>query len=93
LKLDKVSSSYFTGQASYSSDLQVHSKPTIGSAQRNWTVFEGDSLSLPCDVSGIPEPAVTWRKGSTVFSQGDERVLSDNSLIIQSAKVRCSHVG
>ncbi|CAK8691082.1 unnamed protein product [Clavelina lepadiformis] len=77
------------GTARHEADLEVRVRPSIASTKSDMTVFEGDSITLPCDVSGTPQPTVTWRKGAAIVGRDDDRVsvLPDNSLMISNAEI------
>ena len=72
----------------------MHAHPVITDTVDRLAVFEGQSVTLPCDVTGTPVPTVTWRKGATVVTSESEQksILNDNSLLIFSAEVNLCYI-
>lgn len=61
--------------------------PVIHQGPKSKTINEGDSLSLQCNATGIPQPNITWSVEG--WSAGD-CVVGDNLLIAQANR---SHAG
>ncbi|NXK97014.1 HMCN1 protein, partial [Formicarius rufipectus] len=72
-------------------DLQVLVPPTIAPGQTNITVTVNVQTTLPCETTGIPKPAVGWKKNGHLLSidqnQNTYRLLSSGSLTIISPTV------
>ncbi|XP_009071332.1 PREDICTED: hemicentin-1-like, partial [Acanthisitta chloris] len=72
-------------------DLQVLVPPTIAPGQTNITVTVNVQTTLPCETTGIPRPAVSWKKNGHLLSvdqnQNTYRLLSSGSLVIISPTV------
>ncbi|KAM6456551.1 hemicentin-1 isoform 2-T2 [Liasis olivaceus] len=72
-------------------DLYVHVPPCIAPGPVNITVTVNIQTTLPCETTGIPKPAVTWKKNGQVLSldqnQNSFRLLSSGSLVILSPTV------
>ncbi|KAK2540204.1 Hmcn1 [Columba guinea] len=72
-------------------DLQVLVPPTIAPGQTNITVTVNVQTTLPCETTGIPRPAVRWKKNGHLLSvdqnQNTYRLLSSGSLVIISPTV------
>ncbi|XP_046779309.1 hemicentin-1 isoform X23 [Gallus gallus] len=72
-------------------DLQVLVPPTIASGHTNITVTVNVQTTLPCEATGIPRPAVSWKKNGHLLSldqnQNTYRLLSSGSLVIISPTV------
>eukprot|EP00076_Gallus_gallus_P024036 XP_015146072.1 hemicentin-1 isoform X2 [Gallus gallus] len=72
-------------------DLQVLVPPTIASGHTNITVTVNMQTTLPCEATGIPRPAVSWKKNGHLLSldqnQNTYRLLSSGSLVIISPTV------
>ncbi|XP_072199268.1 hemicentin-1 isoform X3 [Excalfactoria chinensis] len=69
-------------------DLQVLVPPSIASGRTNFTVTVNVQTTLPCEATGIPRPAVSWKKNGHLLSldqnQNTYRLLSSGSLVIIS---------
>ena len=80
-----------SGSARREVDLEVHDQPRIFSTAERLIVFQGQSIALPCEVTGTPFPTVTWRKGATIINSDVQGkiIRGDNSLRIISAQVQC----
>ncbi|NXT68617.1 HMCN1 protein, partial [Chaetops frenatus] len=67
-------------------DLHVLVPPTIASGQTNITVTVNVQTTLPCEATGIPRPAISWKKNGHPLSvdqnQNTYRLLSSGSLVI-----------
>ncbi|XP_053098888.1 hemicentin-1 isoform X3 [Hemicordylus capensis] len=72
-------------------DLHVHVPPSIASGPVNITVTVNVPTTLPCETSGIPKPAITWKKNGHLLNmdqnQNTFRLLSSGSLVIISPTV------
>ncbi|NXL89730.1 HMCN1 protein, partial [Alectura lathami] len=72
-------------------DLQVLVPPTIAPGHTNITVTVNVQTTLPCEATGIPKPAVSWKKNGHLLSpdqnQNTYRLLSSGSLVIISPTV------
>ncbi|XP_030135337.4 hemicentin-1 [Taeniopygia guttata] len=72
-------------------DLHVLVPPTIAPGQTNITVTVNVQTTLPCEATGIPRPAISWRKNGHLLSvdqnQNTYRLLSSGSLVIISPTV------
>ncbi|NWU93884.1 HMCN1 protein, partial [Upupa epops] len=69
-------------------DLQVLVPPTIAPGPTNITVTVNMQSTLPCETTGIPKPAVSWKKNGHLLSvdqnQNTYRFLSSGSIVIIS---------
>ncbi|XP_071421021.1 hemicentin-1 [Pithys albifrons albifrons] len=72
-------------------DLQVLVPPTIAPGEMNITVTVNVQTTLPCETTGIPRPAISWKKNGHLLSvdqnQNTYRLLSSGSLVIISPTV------
>ncbi|KAM4896067.1 hemicentin-1 [Sylvia borin] len=72
-------------------DLHVLVPPTIAPGQTNITVTVNVQTTLPCEATGIPRPAISWKKNGHLLSidqnQNTYRLLSSGSLVIISPTV------
>ncbi|KAI1236572.1 hypothetical protein IHE44_0014825 [Lamprotornis superbus] len=72
-------------------DLRVLVPPTIAPGQTNITVTVNTQTTLPCEATGIPRPAISWKKNGHLLSvdqnQNTYRLLSSGSLVIISPTV------
>ncbi|NWT15620.1 HMCN1 protein, partial [Vireo altiloquus] len=72
-------------------DLRVLVPPTIAPGQTNITVTVNVQTTLPCEATGIPRPAISWKKNGHLLSvdqnQNTYRLLSSGSLVIISPTV------
>ncbi|XP_039213555.1 hemicentin-1 isoform X2 [Crotalus tigris] len=70
-------------------DLQVHISPYIAPGPVNVTVSVNIQTTLPCETTGIPKPAIAWKKNGHVLNldQNSFRLLSSGSLVIFSPSV------
>uniref|UniRef100_A0A803W8Y0 Hemicentin 1 n=1 Tax=Ficedula albicollis TaxID=59894 RepID=A0A803W8Y0_FICAL len=72
-------------------DLHVLVPPTIAPGQTNITVTINVQTTLPCEATGIPRPAISWKKNGHLLSvdqnQNTYRLLSSGSLVIISPTV------
>ncbi|XP_066048296.1 hemicentin-1 [Chamaea fasciata] len=72
-------------------DLHVLVPPAIAPGQKNITVIVNVQTTLPCEATGIPRPAISWKKNGHLLSvdqnQNTYRLLSSGSLVIISPTV------
>ncbi|NWI93347.1 HMCN1 protein, partial [Pitta sordida] len=72
-------------------DLQVLVPPVIAPGQTNITVTVNVQTTLPCETTGIPKPAISWKKNGHLLSvdqnQNTYRLLSSGSLVVMSPTV------
>uniref|UniRef100_A0A674IMN9 Hemicentin-1 n=1 Tax=Terrapene triunguis TaxID=2587831 RepID=A0A674IMN9_9SAUR len=72
-------------------DLQVQVPPSIAPGPTNITVTVNVQTTLPCDTTGIPRPAISWKKNGHLLNvdqnQNTYRLLSSGSLLIISPTV------
>ncbi|XP_042661906.1 hemicentin-1 isoform X1 [Tyto alba] len=72
-------------------DLQVLVPPTIAPGHTNITVTVNVQTTLPCETTGIPRPAISWKRNGHLLSvdqnQNTYRLLSSGSLVIISPTV------
>ncbi|XP_067391212.1 hemicentin-1 isoform X2 [Emydura macquarii macquarii] len=72
-------------------DLQVHVPPSIAPGPINITVTVNVQTTLPCETTGIPSPAISWKKNGRLLNvdqnQNTYRFLSSGSLLIISPTV------
>ncbi|XP_063154493.1 hemicentin-1 [Candoia aspera] len=72
-------------------DLHVHVPPCIAPGPVNIIVTVNIQTTLPCETTGIPKPAITWKKNGHVLNldqnQNSFRLLSSGSLVILSPTV------
>ena len=63
--------------------------PTIeGDPNEKYTIIENQTVVLPCSVSGVPPPEVTWRKNFVPFKPESARYLfGDYGMTIVGAKI------
>ena len=61
--------------------------PAIVEGERDFTVIQDHSASLPCEVTGDPRPQITWTKNGVRISESDPHyfISEDGSLEIFSA--------
>ena len=58
--------------------------PVIETTRQRYTVIEGRELDLPCRVTGVPKPTLTWLKNGSPIDENDYRyrVLHDGRLAV-----------
>ncbi|XP_074029858.1 sidekick cell adhesion molecule isoform X2 [Leptinotarsa decemlineata] len=69
-----------------SAQIEVLEKPRFFTNSKPETLGDyANSISLPCDVLGIPKPNITWYKNSEEIDLADKRYVlqEDNSLLIK----------
>uniref|UniRef100_A0A8D2B9D0 Hemicentin-1 n=1 Tax=Sciurus vulgaris TaxID=55149 RepID=A0A8D2B9D0_SCIVU len=76
--------------------LQVYIRPTItdsGSHPTDIIVTRGKSVSLECEVQGVPQPAVTWMKDGRPLVKGRGVEILHEGRILQLKNVHVSDTG
>lgn len=59
-----------------------------GDLEESFEINIGESILLPCDVSGIPKPTVKWNKNFMPLTPDAQRVIvQDNGLYITQAAI------
>ncbi|XP_019490993.1 PREDICTED: hemicentin-1 [Hipposideros armiger] len=84
------------GTAKKDYSLQIYIRPTItnsGSHPTEITVTRGKSISLECEVQGIPQPTVTWMKDGRPLTKGRGMEILDEGRILQLKNVHVSDTG
>ncbi|XP_047561044.1 hemicentin-1 isoform X2 [Lutra lutra] len=84
------------GTAKKDYDLQVYIRPTIsnsGSHPTEIIVTRGKSISLECEVQGIPQPKVTWMKDGRPLTKGRGMEILDEGRILQLKNIHVSDTG
>ncbi|XP_070240884.1 hemicentin-1 isoform X2 [Bos mutus] len=84
------------GTAKKDYSLQVYIRPTIsnsGSHPTEIIVTRGKSVSLECEVEGIPQPAVTWMKDGRPLTKGRGMEIMDEGRVVQLKNVHVSDTG
>ncbi|XP_052593110.1 hemicentin-1 isoform X2 [Peromyscus californicus insignis] len=84
------------GIANKDYNLQVYIRPSIansGSHHPEIIVIRGKSISLECEVQGIPQPTVTWMKDGRPLSAGKGVEILDEGRILQLKNVHVSDTG
>ncbi|XP_066112042.1 hemicentin-2 isoform X1 [Saccopteryx bilineata] len=71
-------------------ELVVHVPPRIQSTATHHVTNEGVPASLPCVVSGVPTPTITWTKETNVLATGGPHynVSKDGTLVITKPSTR-----
>ena len=49
----------------------MYSSPAIKDSESELTVTQGQSIRLPCEVTGDPRPQITWTKNGVRISEVD----------------------
>lgn len=85
----KCVASNVAGEVEKDMYLFVQVGPEIqGSEDEKFEVIEGQSILLPCEVSGTPKPVVQWRQNFAPFIPRSTRFqFQEGGLYIQSARV------
>ncbi|KAM9212162.1 hemicentin-1 [Dugong dugon] len=76
--------------------LQVYIRPTIsnsGSQPTEVIVTRGKSISLECEVHGIPQPAVTWMKDGRPLARGKGVEILNEGRILKLKTIHVSDTG
>ncbi|XP_021053028.1 hemicentin-1 [Mus pahari] len=84
------------GVAKKEYNLQVYIRPSItnsGGHHPEITVVRGKSISLECEVQGIPQPTVTWMKDGRPLTKGKGVEILDEGRILQLKNVHVSDTG
>ncbi|XP_010851375.1 PREDICTED: hemicentin-1 isoform X2 [Bison bison bison] len=84
------------GTAKKDYSLQVYIRPTIsnsGSHPTEIIVTRGKSVSLECEVEGVPQPAVTWMKDGRPLTKGRGMEIMDEGRMVQLKNVHVSDTG
>ncbi|XP_012591877.2 hemicentin-1 [Microcebus murinus] len=84
------------GTAKKDYNLQVYIRPTItnsGSHPTEVTVTRGKSISLECEVQGIPQPTVTWMKDGRPLTKTRGVEILDEGRILQLKSIHVSDTG
>ncbi|XP_070624675.1 hemicentin-1 isoform X2 [Bos indicus] len=84
------------GTAKKDYSLQVYIRPTIsnsGSHPTEIIVTQGKSVSLECEVEGVPQPAVTWMKDGRPLTKGRGMEIMDEGRVVQLKNVHVSDTG
>lgn len=71
-------------------------RPTItnsGSHPTEITVTRGKSISLECEVQGIPQPTVTWMKDGRPLTKARGVEILDEGRIVQLKNIHVSDTG
>ncbi|VDM47645.1 unnamed protein product [Toxocara canis] len=71
------------GESEHAASLNVLSAPIIAPGQISYNLIQGNSITLPCEVKGEPQPKITWYLNEEIFTEGI--VNQDGSLTIPSA--------
>ncbi|MEE6496324.1 hypothetical protein FKM82_002300 [Ascaphus truei] len=81
-----------SGQKSF--NLNVHVPPVvIGSNSENITVVENNFISLSCEVTGFPPPAISWLKDGNPISQNSHQFLVPGGRMLQIPQSKLSDGG
>uniref|UniRef100_A0A8C0KRB0 Hemicentin-1 n=1 Tax=Canis lupus dingo TaxID=286419 RepID=A0A8C0KRB0_CANLU len=84
------------GTAKKDYGLQVYIRPTISNSGNHPTeiiVTRGKSISLECEVQGIPQPKVTWMKDGRPLTKGRGMEILDEGRILQLKNIHISDTG
>ncbi|XP_069890339.1 hemicentin-1 [Dipodomys merriami] len=84
------------GTAKKDYNLQVHIRPSItnsGSQPTEVIVTRGKSISLQCEVQGIPQPTVTWMKDGRPLTKGRGVEIVDRGRSLQLKNTYVSDTG
>nr|XP_044998229.1 hemicentin-1 isoform X3 [Jaculus jaculus] len=84
------------GSAKKEYSLQVYIRPSItnsGSHPSEVTVIRGKSISLECEVQGLPRPTVTWMKDGRPLTKGKGGEILNEGRILQLKNVQVSDTG
>ncbi|KAM8931068.1 hemicentin-1 [Pelodytes ibericus] len=82
------------GSVQKSFNLNIYVPPTIiGNHFENVTVVENNFISLTCEVTGFPPPAVSWLKDDNVLSQSSHHFIVPGGRIVQIPQTKLSDAG
>uniref|UniRef100_A0A8C6QPP1 Hemicentin-1 n=1 Tax=Nannospalax galili TaxID=1026970 RepID=A0A8C6QPP1_NANGA len=84
------------GTAKKDYNLQVYIRPSLansGSYHPEITVLRGKSISLDCEVQGIPQPIVTWMKDGHPLTKGKGVEILNEGRILQLKNIHVSDTG
>ena len=68
----------------------VVNAPFITSHSNDQVIFSGDSLSLKCKASGIPEPRISWRFNQTRTSVHKKEFQITNAIVSDAGNYTCT---
>uniref|UniRef100_A0A915CT19 Ig-like domain-containing protein n=1 Tax=Ditylenchus dipsaci TaxID=166011 RepID=A0A915CT19_9BILA len=68
------------GETEKQTKVVVHTIPSIARSQNSFSLVQGDTITLPCEVEGEPEPQVQWYLNGQEFE--DAVLDEDNALIL-----------
>ncbi|XP_030832325.1 scavenger receptor cysteine-rich type 1 protein M160 isoform X1 [Strongylocentrotus purpuratus] len=75
------------GEDQASVKLTVYEVPTFLEGPQEMEVRTGSDVSIPCVVSGVPLPEITWKKdGQMISLNGRVTILEDNTLVIHKSQ-------
>ena len=73
--------------------VEVRHLPEIITSELDLVVQAGESIEIPCDTFGIPEPTIRWRKGAEeVETSIDGRISLTREGTLQFIIVTVSHI-
>ncbi|XP_062854783.1 hemicentin-1 [Trichomycterus rosablanca] len=80
------------GFANITVTLQIHVPPVISAAAPDlYEAAEGFPVSLPCEVTGVPTPSITWTRGGESFpSQADGSLWISRAAEADSGRYVCT---
>eukprot|EP00079_Xenopus_tropicalis_P024320 XP_012816895.1 PREDICTED: hemicentin-1 [Xenopus tropicalis] len=82
------------GSVQKSFNLNIYVPPSvIGSNSENVTVVESNFISLTCEVTGFPPPAVSWLKDTMVLNSDSHLFIVPGGRTLQIPQTRLSDVG
>ncbi|XP_069039515.1 hemicentin-1 isoform X2 [Lepisosteus oculatus] len=81
------------GSANISITIEIHSPPVISPGPAHYVTDEGVAITLPCDSTGVPKPAITWSKENEPLVQlRSSDPASEGQLLIPKPTVEDSGV-
>ncbi|XP_022823931.1 hemicentin-1-like [Spodoptera litura] len=73
------------GTVEHVTSLTVETRPEIVTKSKPIEIIEGDiAIMIPCDITGVPQPTVTWKINNTIIVPNLKYSFSNGSLIIQN---------